>query len=278
MWQTGGRQDLVVNGTRLEYQCWGPSPDQAMSLVLLHEGLGSVSLWRGFPEALAKATGCGVLAYSRAGYGQSDPATLPRPLDYMTREAVEVLPRVLDQIGVQQGVLLGHSDGASIAAIYAGTFQDRRIRGICLFAPHFFTEPGGLASIAEAKIAYESTDLKSRMARHHKDAENTFRGWNDAWLDPEFVHWNIEDVIGYIRVPVLAIQGEQDQYGSLRQLDALENGLYSPFDRVVLENCAHAPHLDQADATLDAVAEFVARLKRIEAARVDMHEYLHNNA
>jgi pimeloyl-ACP methyl ester carboxylesterase len=247
---------LGIGAVRLEGRCWGPPPSVAPTIVLLHEGLGSVSLWRNFPEALAQATGWGVFAYSRRGYGQSDPADLPRPIDYMTREAVDVLPVVLDRIGFRRGILVGHSDGASIAAIHAGTYADRRVRGIVLMAPHFFTEPEGLASIAAAKVTFEVTDLKDRMARHHRDPDNAFRGWNDAWLNPDFAAWNIEDSIPGIACPVLAIQGVDDQYGTMAQIDVLERTLTAPFTRLDLADCRHAPHLEQREKTLDAIVSF----------------------
>lgn len=256
-WAPGRQLTIGIDGTTLEARVWGPPPDVAPTLVLLHEGLGSVSLWRGFPEALATETGWGVFAYSRAGYGQSDPANLPRPIDYMTCEAQEILPLVLDGFGFEKGVLLGHSDGASIAAIHAGTVADRRVRGIVLMAPHFFTEPQGLASIASAKTAYESTDLAARMARHHRNPDNTFYGWNDAWLNPEFAAWNIEDCIRGIACPVLAIQGLDDQYGTMAQIDALAAGTAGAFTRLDMQGCQHAPHLEQPERTLAAVAAFV---------------------
>jgi pimeloyl-ACP methyl ester carboxylesterase len=250
----------------LEGRCLGPPPSEAATIVLLHEGLGSMALWRGFPEKLTKATGLGVFAYSRRGYGGSDPVELPRPLDYMTREAVDVLPAVLEAIGLKRGILFGHSDGASIAALYLGNFQDNRIRGLILMAPHFFTEAGGLKSIADAKQAYETGDLRERLARHHRDVDGAFRGWNEAWLDPAFKAWNIEEAIDYIRVPVLAIQGREDQYGTLAQIAALDARLYAPLDQVILENCRHAPFIDQPEQTLAVIADFVARLERIETA------------
>jgi pimeloyl-ACP methyl ester carboxylesterase len=264
-WQPGEAGWITADGDRLECRCWGPAPDAAPTLVLLHEGLGSTGLWKDFPEKLADRTGYGVFAYSRAGYGKSDPVKLPRPLDYMTREAIDVLPRVLDAVGFRRGVLLGHSDGASIAAIYAGSVEDFRVRGLCLMSPHVFTEPEGLAAIAEAKVQYETGDLRERLARHHADVDNAFRGWNGAWLDPRFKAWNIEDAIAYIRVPVLAIQGRGDQYGTLAQIEALRSGLYAPFDAEILDGCKHSPHLERAEETLVAVADFLARLDRIEA-------------
>ncbi len=265
MW---GDPFVTVAGKRLEMLFAG-SPD-APTLVLLHEGLGSAGLWRDFPERLAAVTGFGVLAYSRAGYGQSDAALLPRPLDYMTREAVDVLPHVLDAAGVQRGVLLGHSDGATIAAIYAGSVSDMRVRGVILMAPHFFTEPMGLAEIARAKVAFETGDLRARLARHHADPDNAFRGWNDAWLDPRFTDWNVADVIDYWRIPALVIQGRDDPYGTLAQVTEVETRSYAPVDTAILDNCRHAPHLEQPDLVLAHVAEFCARLERIEAAEVTL--------
>ncbi len=259
---------LVVNGVTLEYTCLGPSPDKAPTIVMLHEGLGCAALWRDFPARVAARTGMGVLVYSRQGYGQSDPAELPRPPDFMTREAVEVLPHVLDQAGITRCILFGHSDGATIAAIHAGSVEDFRVRGLILMAPHFFTEEMGLKEITKARAAFETTDMKERMAKYHKDPENAFRGWNDTWLDPAFKAWNVGEVIDYFRIPVLAIQGRADQYGTLAQIEEIETRSYAPVDTVILDDCKHAPHLEQPDRTLDAVAEFAARLERIEAADV----------
>ena len=253
-----------AGGKSLETRRWGP--EDGPQIVMLHEGLGSVGLWRDFPERLAQATGWGVLAYSRAGYGRSDSADLPRPLDYMTREAVDVLPQVLDTADIDRAILLGHSDGATIAAIYAGSVEDHRIRGLVLIAPHFFTEPEGLAEIARAKEAFEAGDLRDRLARHHDHPDTAFRGWNDAWLDPGFRDWSVAEVIDYLRIPTLAIQGLADPYGTPAQIHELETRSYAPVDVAMLADCGHAPHLEQPDATLAAIAEFTARLTRIEAA------------
>ena len=257
---------LTAGGKVLEYRSFGPGPEDAPTIVLLHEGLGCAALWRDFPAKLAAAIGFGVVVYSRAGYGQSDPADLPRPLDYMTREAVEVLPQVLDAIGFRRGILMGHSDGATIAAIYSGSVPDHRVRGLVLMAPHFFTEETGLAEIARARVAYETGDLRERMARYHRDPDNAFRGWNDSWLHPDFRRWNVSEVIDYLRVPTLVIQGRQDQYGTLAQVEEIESRSYAPVDTVILDECRHAPFQDQPQAVLDAVSEFTARLERIEAA------------
>jgi len=267
-WKSGGTGFVDVDGKRLEVRMHGPSPSEATTIVLLHEGLGSAELWRDFPAKLAEATGLGVFAYSREGYGNSDPVTLPRPLDYMERHAIEVMPGILNALSPRRVILLGHSDGASIAALYLGNFQDPRVRGLVLLAPHFFTEDGGLAAIAAAKQMYETGDLRTRLAKYHRDVDNAFRGWNDAWLNPEFKNWNIEECIDYVRVPVLAIQGKQDQYGTSAQLDALESRLYSPIEAVLLDDCRHSPFIDQPVETARAIADFVARLERLETETV----------
>ncbi|MGR3564579.1 MAG: alpha/beta fold hydrolase [Heliomarina sp.] len=268
-WSENPKTPLTVDGKQLEYFALGPSPDKAPTIVLLHEGLGCAALWRDFPAKLAQATGMGVFVYSRLGYGQSDAAELPKPLDFMTREAVEVLPQVLDQMGFERGILMGHSDGATIAAIYAGSVADLRVRGLVLMAPHFFTEPAGLESIRETKKTFETTDMAQKMAKYHKNPEIAFKGWNDVWLDPKFESWNVAEVIDYLRIPTLAIQGRDDQYGTLAQIEEIENRAYSPVDTVVLDGCQHAPHLEQTEAVLAAVSEFATRLERIEAAEVE---------
>ncbi len=265
-WGDGASGFLSVGGKRLEALWLGPPPDRAPTLVMLHEGLGCVALWRDFPARLAAATGFGVFAYSRAGYGRSDPVRLPRPLDYMTREALETLPAVLETIGFKRGVLLGHSDGASIAAIYAGSREDFRVRGLVLLAPHFFTEESGLASIAAARRSYESGDLRAKLGKYHADVDNAFAGWCDAWLDPRFQAWNIAEAIDYWRVPTLAIQGADDQYGTLAQIGEIETRAYSPVDVTILSACRHSPHLDRPDETVATIADFCARLERIEGA------------
>lgn len=256
-----GKGQLVADGKTLEWVTFGPPPGNDPVIVLLHEGLGCLALWRDFPARLAEETGHPVFAYSRAGYGQSDPDTLPRPLDYMTREAVEVLPEVLRTIDAPDYVLLGHSDGATIAAVYAGKIQDDRLRGIVLMAPHFFTEPMGLAEIAEARTAFETTTLRERMAKYHRDPEATFRGWNDAWLDPGFEAWNVEDALDTLTVPALALQGRQDQYGTLAQIEAVVQRSPMPVDLAVLDDCRHSPQFDQPEMTMQAIAEFLANLQ-----------------
>ena len=259
-----------VDGVDLEYACFGPAPDRAPTLVLLHEGLGSVALWRDVPQRLAERTGFGVFVYSRRGYGWSDPAELPRPLDFMTHEGAVVLPALLDSIGFQRGVLLGHSDGATIAAIHAGSVVDHRVRGLILIAPHFFTEEMGLAQISRARTEFETTDMSGRMAKYHADPETVFRGWSDVWLHPDFKAWNVGEVIDYFRIPTLAIQGCEDEYGTLAQIREIEERSYAPLDTLLLEDCGHSPHLERKDEVLAGIGAFLARLERIEAAEVEL--------
>jgi pimeloyl-ACP methyl ester carboxylesterase len=251
---------LSIGPHSLEYRFTGPQPGAAPTLVLLHEGLGCAGLWGDFPDKLAQATGCGVFAWSRAGYGQSSPVALPRPLSYMHDEAREVLPALLDAIGFKRGLLVGHSDGASIAAIYAGTHQDHRVGGLVLIAPHFFTEDCGIASIVEAKKAYETTDLREKLARWHKNPDVAFYGWNGAWLDPEFRTWDITGELAYIRVPMLIVQGMDDQYGTVKQIEAAQAECYCPVEVALLPGVRHSPQREAPDATLKAIAEFVGRV------------------
>lgn len=253
---------LDIGLQRLEYRMIGPRPHEAPTLVLLHEGLGCVGLWDDFPDRLALATGAGVFVYSRAGYGQSSPVALPRPLNYMDDEARRVLPAALDMIGFKRGLLIGHSDGASISALYAGSIQDHRVRGLVLIAPHFFVEDISITSIAEARDAYAATDLKAKLEKWHIDPDNTFRGWNDAWLDPGFLTWNIIEELSYIRVPMLIVQGENDQYGTRRQIEAAEEECYCPVEVAVIPGARHTPQRDARDVTLATISDFANRLLR----------------
>jgi len=230
-------------------------------LVFLHEGLGSVGLWRDVPARVHAATGSRLtLAYSRHGYGRSAPSPLPRPVTYMHQEADVVLPRLLARLGVACPLLVGHSDGASIALLYAGAGNP--VSGLVLIAPHVFVEDVSIKAIEAARISFETTDLRERMARHHDDADATFRGWNEAWLDPAFRAWNIEDRLGVIDCPVLLVQGDVDPYGTTAQLDAIEAGVTGPTRRVLLPGVGHAPHLERADTTIEAIARFVADVDR----------------
>jgi pimeloyl-ACP methyl ester carboxylesterase len=257
-WNASGR--LAIGSSELEYRAIGPAPGQAPTIVMLHEGLGSVRLWGDFPDRLAAATDCGVFVYSRAGYGASSPVRLPRPLDYMHVEALEVLPKLLDAIGFRRGLLVGHSDGASIAAIYTGGVQDHRVRALSLIAPHFIVEEISVASIATIKETYEQGELRTKLSRWHGDVDNAFYGWNGAWLDPKFREWDISEYLAYIRVPVQIVQGAGDQYGTLRQIEIAQEECYCPVDVAMIEAAAHSPHREAPNVTLEAVAGFANRI------------------
>jgi pimeloyl-ACP methyl ester carboxylesterase len=250
-------RNLTVNGRTIESAWHGPRPGEAPTLVLLHEGLGCVALWRDFPARLAERTGCGVFVYSRPGCGASDPVPLPRSLNYMHEEAA-LLPQVLDAAGVNKCIIVGHSDGASIAVIHAGSRQDFRVRALALMAPHFFVEQMTTRSIAETKRAYEEGDLRGRLARYHRHVDAAFNGWAEPWL--AFDGWSIEAELAHVRVPMLILQGLDDQYGSAAQVERAREVAYCPVEAVLLERCAHSPHLDQPEATLEGVAAFVARV------------------
>jgi pimeloyl-ACP methyl ester carboxylesterase len=258
---------LSIGASDLEYRMIGPSPEQGPTIVMLHEGLGSAELWSDFPDKLQAATGAGVFVYSRAGYGASTSAKLPRPLDYMHIEALDVLPKLLDAIGFRRGLLVGHSDGASIAAIYAGSHQDHRVQGIALIAPHFVVEDISVTSIAAIKTAYETTNLKEKLARWHKDVDNAFYGWNGAWLDPKFRSWDISEYLAYIRVPIAILQGVDDQYGTLRQVEIAQEECYCPVDVTVIPGAGHQPHREAPGATLDAITEFANAVLRVDGSR-----------
>src|SRR3954469_1110768 len=263
-----GTGHLSVNGASLEYRMIGPRPDAAPTIVMLHEGLGSVTTWGEFPAKLAEKTGAGVFVYSRAGYGKSSAVALPRPLDYMQREATDVLPKLLDAIGLRRGILLGHSDGATIAAWYAGSVQDHRVRGLILMAPHFFTEARNIEAIRKTVASYD-TELRPRLARHHADVDTAFKAWSGAWLDPGFANFDTTDALAYIRVPVLVVQGAADPYGTLAQVRIVEEECTCPVETLVLSGVGHAPHRETAEETLAAIAAFSERLFDVDPQRLD---------
>ncbi|SOD96261.1 alpha/beta fold hydrolase [Caenispirillum bisanense] len=259
---TQATEFLTVDGRRLEVARHPGTDHDAPTLIFLHEGLGSVGLWKGFPQAVGQATGCPVLVYSRAGYGRSDPVPVPRPLTYMHHEGLVVLPELMDVAGIGDAILVGHSDGASIALVNAGGVRDPRVRGVVAMAPHVFNEDISVASIREARTAYETGGLRDRLARHHADVDCAFWGWNRAWLDPDFRHWTIEEFLPAIRIPLLLIQGREDEYGTAAQLDAIARQSGGPVETCWLTPCRHSPHKDRPDETLAAIAAFVARVRR----------------
>jgi pimeloyl-ACP methyl ester carboxylesterase len=251
---------------RLEYRRVGTADPTAPMLVFLHEGLGSASMWRDFPARLCEAGGWRGLVYSRPGYGRSTPRAHGERWtpDYMHRQAREVLPQFLAAAGVDAAAdppwLFGHSDGASIALIYAATFP-LALAGLVVLAPHIFVEDLSVHSIEQARHAYRGAELRRRLARHHEDVDSAFWGWNDAWLDPAFRHWNIEALLAAIRVPVLAVQGQNDEYGTMAQVDGLAAKV--PQAEVLrLDDCAHSPHRDRPEAVLRATIDFIGRHRR----------------
>ena len=267
-WSDQPSQRLSIGDASLEYACFGPPPTQAPTLVLLHEGLGCTELWRDVPQRLAQETGMGVVAYSRAGYGRSSAIGLPRPLDYMSIHARDVLGKVLSELGVKQCILLGHSDGATIAAVYAGSVSDQRVRGLILIAPHFFAETSGIKAIKTSGRVYEAGGLKSKLAKYHDHPDQAFYGWHNSWTHPDFEAWDVADSIDHWRIPVLAIQGQDDPYGSAAQIDEIETRIYSPLEIAILEECGHAPHFEKTDQTCAAITDFCATLLRLERSEV----------
>ncbi len=251
---------LPAGGRQLEYRHWRQPDPRGPPLVLLHEGLGSVAMWKGFPQRVAAHTGCSVFAYSRAGHGRSSPAHLPRTPGYMHPEGLEFLPVVLDFLNAPAVVLLGHSDGASIALIHAGGVRDPRMQALIVMAPHVFIESMCVEQIARARVAYETGDLRSRLSRYHADVDHVFWGWNDIWLDPAFLAWNIEAYLAEIRVPVLIIQGENDEYGTLAQVHAVRDQVRGGADTLILPDCGHSPHRDQPATTLEGIGRFLHAL------------------
>ncbi|PIW26731.1 MAG: alpha/beta hydrolase [Rhodospirillales bacterium CG15_BIG_FIL_POST_REV_8_21_14_020_66_15] len=247
-------------GRRLEcaWWCGPPAPDAAV-LVFLHEGLGCVDMWRGVPQSLAQSTGMPAFAYSRAGYGRSQEIALPRGVDYHAPEAYEVLPAVLDAAGIAKAVLVGHSDGGTIALMAAG--RDARIKGVVTMAAHVFNEDVTIQGILEARKAWDETDLRDRLRRHHGgNVDTAFFGWNDTWLTPEFRAWNVEDCLPAVTCPVLVVQGADDRYGTAAQVRAIASQVSGPARELILPGCGHSPHLEAPDALFAAVNEFVAGL------------------
>lgn len=250
-----------IDGVDLEYAWHGAAPDAAPTILLMHEGLGCVAMWRGFPAELARRTGCGVLVYSRRGYGGSAPVELPRPLSYMHDEAFNVLPHIIDHWGLRKVFLAGHSDGASIATIYAGGIQDHRIRGVILISPHFFNEDLCVKTITEARDTYENGTLRDKLQRHHgENVDCAFYGWNGAWLDPGFMDWNIEEFLPYIRVPVLLLWGKTDPYGTMAQVNAAERQLPCPIEVRIMPQSTHWPFREQPEDTMVEIEAFLSRL------------------
>lgn len=247
---------LSVAGRSLDFEWLDAAGTGKPTLVFLHEGLGSIRQWRDFPLQVVKATGCRALLYSRYGYGQSEVLREEKAgVRFMHREALESLPALLEALNVTEPILVGHSDGASIALIFAGA--GHAVRGLALMAPHVFVEPICVSSIAKATQDFDSAGLAERLAKYHRDPRKTFHLWADAWLDPEFLRWNIEEYLPGVQCPLQAIQGRNDEYGTMQQLDRIRCGVRGPCELLELSACGHAPFRDQPQATLAAMTRFI---------------------
>ena len=249
---------VEIGDVRLEYVRFPAATPTLPPLVFLHEGLGSVAMWRDFPARVAAATGAETIVYSRRGYGRSSKLAARREVDYMHREARETLPALLQSLDLQRPILIGHSDGASIALIHAASF--RQVAGLVVMAPHIFVEDLTITSIEAARDTYRTTDLGKRLGRYHDDADHAFWGWNDIWLNPAFRAWNIEALLPVIQAPILAIQGEDDEYGTSAQVTGIRDRVTVPCSVTLLPACRHSPHRDQPEATLKAISLFVNSL------------------
>jgi pimeloyl-ACP methyl ester carboxylesterase len=246
---------VKVGSGDIEYELIEASSPEAATLVMLHEGLGSLSMWRDFPRTIADRLGCRVLVYARHGYGQSGPVSAPRQVRYMHDEALIILPELLEQLGIERPILFGHSDGGSIALIHASRHP---ARGVIALAPHVFVEDLSVANIAAAKVAFEAGDLRKRLARYHADVDGAFQGWNDVWLSPDFRSWNIESLLPDIDCPILVIQGQDDEYGTVEQMTRIETQA-ADVQLEHLAQCGHAPHRDRPDEVLRSVSTWAQR-------------------
>jgi pimeloyl-ACP methyl ester carboxylesterase len=251
---------ITIGPGPIEYEHIHGATADAVTIVMLHEGLGSVAMWKDFPQRLARATSTQVLVYSRHGYGRSMPMRARRAVRYMHHEALVVLPRLLDELEIENPILFGHSDGASIALIHAAS-SGLPVAGIVALAPHVMVEDLSVSSISAAKHAYETTGLRSRLQRYHDDVDGAFWGWSDIWLDAAFRSWNIEAFLPHIACPILAIQGEQDEYGTMDQIERI--GRLAPNAQLLrLQDCRHSPHRDRPDAVLRAVTKWIRDLRQ----------------
>lgn len=253
---------IELPSQRLEY-AYSPPPEASDGtvLVFLHEGLGCIDMWRDFPQQLARRTACGYFVYSRLGYGRSDPVALPRRPSFMHEEATNTLPQLLDVCRFSRIIFVGHSDGATIALLNAALAPAAGLAGVVAMAPHVFVEPISVRAIEQAASAYRETNLRARLARYHGErVDGAFWGWNQVWRDSSFAHWNIELELERVKVPLMLVQGHDDAYGTMAQLDRIERRVSAPVQRVELDNCGHSPFRDQSEQTLGHLAGFVQTL------------------
>ena len=259
-------QAVEIAGKLIEYSSWVRNANRdAPTLIFLHEGLGCVALWRDFPAKLAEATGCHALIYSRHGYGRSDPCELPRPTTYLHHEALDVLPALIETLRIGPHILVGHSDGGSIALIYAGGIRPKNLLGVITEAAHVFNEQAAVDVIRLTRKQYVDGALRVRLAKHHGgNVDFAFWGWCDVWLSAEFWHWNIESYLPTINVPTLVIQGADDHYGTVAQVTAIKDGIGPCAMPLLIPNCAHAPHRERAAHTASIMQPFIDQLTQVK--------------
>jgi pimeloyl-ACP methyl ester carboxylesterase len=246
---------VIAAGRRLEYEWIGERKSGIPELVFLHEGLGSIRQWRDFPKQVSEATGLPAMVYSRYGYGQSDVLVEPRAEDFMEQEALESLPELLRNLKIEHPIFISHSDGASIALVHAGNFFSR---GVVAMAPHVFLEPMNIEAIAAIRKTFEAGDLPQKLGRYHADSRKTFYGWADAWLG--FKTWDLRKHVARITAPLLLVQGTDDQYGTMAQLDEIARLAKGPCEVLKLGECGHSPFRDQPEKTLAAVKAFIGKV------------------
>ena len=257
------RQDrLAVLNKRIDYLWIDNASDNSSRIstdqviVFLHEGLGSIAMWKKFPSRLIKLTNSNAFVYSRHGHGASEKLDTPRNKDYLQNEAIEILPKILDFFGIKQPILVGHSDGASIALIYASKYS-HNLAGLIAIAPHVFVEELTLSGIRLACAQFQNARFRQKLSAYHADADDLFLQWSNIWLSPEFREWNIVESLSQISTPLLIIQGEDDQYGSLSQLTAIENSVPFTVEKKIIPSCGHSPHLECPDQTLGVIKKFI---------------------
>ncbi len=248
---------LLIESKKIEIQWHRNGKKGAPTLIFLHEGLGCAQMWKDFPYQLSQKTGCPALIFSRYGYGASDPCPLPWKINFMHKEGLQILPAVIKKTKIQNHIVIGHSDGGSIGIIYAGSPYAKGLRALITEAAHVFCEKLSIESITQAKINYEQNDLKQKLEKYHgKNTEIAFRGWNDVWLNPHFIRWNIEKYLPKIKVPMLALQGCNDQYGTLKQIDSIKRKVNHAITHII-DNCRHSPHSEQPETVLNIMAQFI---------------------
>jgi len=251
---------LKLNSKRIEIQWHGKGEKNRPTLIFLHEGLGCTRMWKDFPEKLSQKTGCPALIYSRFGYGSSDPCPLPWKINFMHNQALRILPDLIKKTGIKTYILVGHSDGGSIGIIFSGNPYIKGLKGLITQAAHVFCEQKTVDCIQQAKINYEHKDLKQRLEKYHgKNTDNAFRGWNDIWLAPSFINWNIEKYLNRINIPMLAIQGKEDQYGTIKQIESIKS-LVKNVKTYMIDDCNHSPHLEQQEIVLNIMTRFIHQI------------------